>query len=73
MLSNSTAKWCLFFVIKSYACRIIIVEGYFNESLLATDKKIRPKAYIASWKDIGATKKIKLKLKKVLNGMMVMN
>ena len=48
------------------------VEGYFNESLLALIK-IRPKAYIASWKDIEPAKKIEFKIKKVLNGMMVMN
>ncbi|SGR74769.1 Oligopeptide-binding protein oppA [Staphylococcus aureus] len=41
-----------------------VVEGYFNESLLATDKKIRPKAYIASWKDIEPAKKIEFKIKK---------
>lgn len=41
-----------------------VVEGYFNESLLAIDKKIRPKAYIASWKDIEPAKKIEFKIKK---------
>ena len=35
--------------------------------------KIHPKAYIASWKDIEPAKKIEFKIKKVLNGMMVMN
>ncbi|HCY2781495.1 TPA: ABC transporter substrate-binding protein [Staphylococcus aureus] len=43
-----------------------VVEGYFNESLLATDKKIRPKAYIASWKDIEPAKKIEFKIKKAI-------
>lgn len=41
-----------------------VVEGYFNESLLTIDKKIRPKAYIASWKDIEPAKKIEFKIKK---------
>ena len=40
------------------------VESYFNEALMKIDKKIKPKPYIASWKDIDPGKKIEFKIKK---------
>jgi len=40
------------------------VEGYFNEGLIKVDKKVKSKAFIASWKDIDLGKKIEFKIKK---------
>ncbi|EHR86306.1 oligopeptide ABC transporter substrate-binding protein [Staphylococcus epidermidis] len=40
------------------------VEGYFNEGLIKVDKKVKPKSFIASWKDIDPGKKIEFKIKK---------
>ena len=48
------------------------VENYFNEVLIKLDKNLKPKPYIASWKDM-IQAKIKFSIKKELNGMMVMN
>lgn len=42
----------------------VVVEGYFNESLLVIDKKICFKVYIVLWKDIELVKKIEFKIKK---------
>ncbi|MDU6506791.1 MAG: ABC transporter substrate-binding protein, partial [Staphylococcus sp.] len=40
------------------------VENYFNEVLIKLDKNLKPKPYIASWKDIDPGKKIKFSIKK---------
>lgn len=40
------------------------VENYFNEALIKLDKNLKPKPYIASWKDIDPGKKIKFSIKK---------
>lgn len=40
------------------------VEGYFNENVIKVDKKVKPKPFIASWKDIDPGKKIEFKIKK---------
>lgn len=49
------------------------VEAYYNESLIKLDKNMKPKPFIASWKDIDPGKKIKFTIKKALNGKMVMS
>nr|WP_231039620.1 oligopeptide ABC transporter substrate-binding protein [Staphylococcus haemolyticus] len=40
------------------------VEAYYNESLIKLDKNMKPKPFIASWKDIDPGKKIKFTIKK---------
>ena len=40
------------------------VEGYFNEALIKIDKNMKLKPYIASWKDIDPTKKVRFTIKK---------
>ena len=42
------------------------VENYFNEVLIKLDKNLKPKPYIASWKDIDPGKKIKFSIKKLV-------
>lgn len=40
------------------------VESYFNENLIKLDEHLKPKPFIASWKDLDPAKKIEFKIKK---------